>query len=76
MEIFVIISLKIIVKKIKFFYLKILQSHGSYYKKKKKVKFWGDAAIFSFYPAKNLVHYLMEAALLQIKKRYTKNAFY
>lgn len=30
------------------------QSHGSYYKKNKKVKFWGDAAIFSFYPAKNL----------------------
>ena len=30
------------------------QSHGSYFKTNKKVKFWGDAAIFSFYPGKNL----------------------
>lgn len=30
------------------------QSHGSFFKTNKKVKFWGDAAIFSFYPGKNL----------------------
>jgi len=30
------------------------QSHGAYFLKNKKRKFWGDAAAFSFYPSKNL----------------------
>ena len=51
------------------------QAAGAEYKNKKTGS-WGDAAAFSFYPTKNLAHWVMGAVLLQIMRNWLKISEY